>query len=152
MGDGKLENLIKRQRGHEHAGNGVIRRLNLPIKLFISDNQGYAMIYGSQTGNFHRKTGCDKESGLTLPNLARVAEAFGIRAVNIETEARLSEQIAEALEGDDPVVCRVNTDITQPILPKQANYMKEDGQMASRPLDDMAPLLSREEYEKLKSF
>lgn len=128
----------------------VIRRLNLPIKLFISDNQGYAMIYGSQTGNFQRKTGCDKESGLTLPNLARVAEAFGIRAMNIENEARLSEQIAEALAGDDPVVCRVNTDITQPILPKQANYMKEDGQMASRPLDDMAPLLPREEYEELK--
>ena len=42
-------------------------------------------------------------------------------------------------------MCRVKTDIAQKVLPKQANYMKEDGQMASRPLEDMAPLLSREE-------
>ncbi len=128
----------------------VMRRMNLPIKLFISDNQGYAMIYGSQSGNFHRRTGCDKESGLTLPNMARIANAFGIRSISIENESCLAEQIAEVLEGNEPVVCRVNTDITQPVLPKQANYMKEDGQMASRPLDDMAPLLSREEYEELK--
>lgn len=32
-----------------------------------------------------------------------------------------------------------NADIAKKILPRQTNYMREDGQMASRHLDDMAP-------------
>ena len=119
----------------------VIARYNLPIKIFVSDNSGYSMIYGSQNGNFHRLTGADKESGLTLPNMERVARAFNIKAMSIENENHLSEDIATVLSYDGPVVCRVKTDIQQKILPRQCNYMKENGQMASRPLYDMTPLV-----------
>ena len=126
----------------------VINRLGLPVKIFVSDNQGYAMIYGSQSGNFSgRLTGCTKESGLTLPDMSKIAEAIGIRGETIENEDELPGKIKSALEYDGPVVCKVNTDIAQKVLPKQANYMKEDGQMASRPIEDMTPLLNREEYE-----
>jgi acetolactate synthase-1/2/3 large subunit len=127
----------------------VIARRQLPIKLFISDNSGYSMIYGSQNGNFHRLTGADRASGLTLPNMAAVAGAFGIHAVEIPNEDHLQAQIAEVLEYPGPVVCRVHTDIEQKILPKQASYMREDGQMASRPLYDMAPLVDPEELQKV---
>lgn len=131
----------------------VIKRRNLPIKIFISDNQGYSMIYGSQNGNFQgHLTGCTKESGLTLPDMKKIAEAFGICAMHIESEERLAEQVAAVLQHPGPVVCTVHTDITQKILPRQANYMREDGQMASRPLEDMAPLLDREELAKYIDF
>ena len=127
----------------------VIHRLKLPVKLFIADNKGYSMIYGSQNGNFQgHLTGCTKETGLTLPDMGAVAEAFGIKGMHIENEEHLSEQIAEVLAYDGPVVCTVNADIAQKILPRQCNYMREDGQMASRPLEDMAPLLDRDELEK----
>ena len=43
----------------------------------------------------------------------------------------------------------VKTDITQIIVPRQGNYMKEDGQMASRPLEDMVPLIDRDEFEEV---
>ncbi len=127
----------------------VIRRRRLPVKLFVTDNQGYSMIYGSQMGNFEgRLTGCTRESGLTLPDLSKVAEAFGIRGMRIETEEDLDRQVTRVLEADGPVVCAVRTDIRQKVLPRQANYMREDGQMASRPLEDMAPLLDREELKE----
>lgn len=126
----------------------VIKRRNLPVKLFVVDNKGYSMIYGSQNGNFKGNlTGCTVESGLTLPDMKKIAEAFGIKGMHIESEENLAEQVAEVLDYDGPVVCTVNGDITQKIVPKQASYMKEDGQMASRPLEDMAPLLEREELE-----
>lgn len=126
----------------------VIKRRNLPVKLFVVDNKGYSMIYGSQNGNFKGNlTGCTVESGLTLPDMKKIAEAFGIKGMHIESEENLAEQVAEVLDHDGPVVCTVNGDITQKIVPKQASYMKEDGQMASRPLEDMAPLLEREELE-----
>lgn len=128
----------------------VIKRRNLPVKIFVSDNQGYSMIWGSQTGNFKGNlTGCTVDSGLTLPDMAKIAEAFGIKAMHIENEEHLSEQVAEVMNCDGPVVCTIHADIQQKILPKQANYMREDGQMASRPLDDMAPLLERDEIEMI---
>ena len=124
----------------------VIKRYGLPVKLFIADNKGYSMIYGSQNGNFAgRLTGCTKESGLTLPDMKKIAEAFGIKGMHIDNESNLTEQVREVLDYDGPVVCTYNADITQKILPKQTNYMREDGQMASRPLEDMMPLLDREE-------
>ena len=131
----------------------VIARLKLPIKVFISDNNGYAMIYGSQSGNFNgRLAGCNKESGLTLPDMGKIAAAFGIRTIYLNDEGELKAKVTETLAGDEPTVCVAKTDITQKVLPKQANYMKDNGQMASRPLDDMAPLLPREEYEGLKNL
>lgn len=126
----------------------VIKRRNLPVKLFVTDNGGYSMIYGSQNGNFKgRLTGCTEGSGLTLPNVEKLAEAFGIKSLYLDSEKDLEGKVREVLGYEGPAVCRVKADIGQKILPRQANYMKEDGQMASRPLDDMAPLLEREELE-----
>ena len=77
--------------------------------------------------------------------MARIAEAFGIHSEHIETEAELSETVKAVLEYDGPALCTVKADITQKILPKQVNYVRPDGQMASRPLEDMAPLLEEDE-------
>ncbi len=128
----------------------VIRRLNLPVKIFVADNSGYSMIWHSQNGNFKgHLTGCTKESGLTLPDMRLVAEAFGIKGMEIEREADLKQRVREVLEYDGPVLCRVKTDIMQKVTPKQSNFMNDKGQMESRPLQDMEPLLDRREYERL---
>ena len=126
----------------------VIKRLNFPIKLFVTDNSGYSMIYQSQSGNFGRLTGCTADDGLTLPDMGKVAEAFGIKSFMIENPDKLETIVKETLGYDGPALCVVKTDITQKILPKQVNYMKEDGQMASRPIEDMGPLLDRDELKE----
>ena len=127
----------------------VIKRRQLPVKIFVADNQGYSMIYGSQNGNFKgHLTGCTVESGLTLPDMAAIANAFGMKGMHIDSEENLSDKISEVLKTPGPVVCTYKSDITQKILPRQTNYMREDGQMASRPLEDMSPLLDREEFEQ----
>lgn len=127
----------------------VIRRYALPVKLFVVDNSGYAMIYGSQNGNFDgRLTGCTEESGLTLPDIGKLSGGFGIPVMRIENEKELGAEIERVLKKEGPVICIVNGDITQKVLPKQTNYMREDGQMASRPLEDMSPLLNREELKE----
>ena len=126
----------------------VIKRLNLPIKLFVTDNSGYSMIYQSQSGNFGRLTGCTADDGLTLPDMGKVSEAFGIKSFMIESPDKLETIVKETLDYEGPALCVVKTDITQKILPKQVNYMKEDGQMASRPIEDMGPLLDRDELKE----
>lgn len=127
----------------------VLKRLRLPIKIFVVDNNGYSMIYGSQNSNFDgRLTGCTEESGLSLPDMQRIAEAFGIEGKHLDSEENTADIVEEVLSFDGPCICTVKADIMQKILPRQTNYMREDGQMASRPLEDMSPLLDREEYEK----
>ncbi len=131
----------------------VIKRLNLPVKIFVADNNGYSMIWHSQNGNFKgHLTGCTEESGLTLPNMKLIAEAFGIHATEITDESDLRAQVKEVLDYDGPVVCRVKADIMQKVLPKQSNFMNAQGQMESRPLQDMEPLIDRDELEECMSW
>lgn len=124
----------------------IIRRLKLPIKIFVADNSGYSMIWHSQSGNFNGQlTGCTEESGLSLPDMKKVAEAFGICGMEITDEKDLEKTVKAVFDYDGPVICRVKTDIMQKVLPKQSNYMNDKGQMESRPLQDMFPLLDRDE-------
>lgn len=124
----------------------TLNSLNLPIKLFILCNEGYGMIYNSQFGNFKRLTGCTRDSGLGMPDLKEIVESFKVKCFNIEDESELDSIIDDVLAYDGPAVCTVKVYIGQKILPRQTNYMKSDGQMASRPLEDMSPLLDRDEF------
>jgi acetolactate synthase-1/2/3 large subunit len=127
----------------------TLRRLALPVKIFVLDNHGYGMIYNSQNGNFNGfLTGCNQESGLTIPDINQIAKAFGIETFTITNQEEMPELIQEALKSRNPVVCTVKVDITQKILPRQTNFMQQNGQMASRPLEDMSPLLDRNEFEE----
>lgn len=56
----------------------TIRRLNLPIIIFVINNNGYASVRDSQMKNFGRLTGADDTSGLTLPSLEDIAIAYNI--------------------------------------------------------------------------
>jgi acetolactate synthase-1/2/3 large subunit len=123
----------------------TLKRLDLNVKIFVLNNKGYAMIYNSQKSNFKRLSGADKDSGLELPDIAAVSESFGIHSEKISNVSEMKEKISEVLAYDGPVICCVDGYIGQQILPRQVNYKKDNGQMASRPLEDMAPLLDREE-------
>ena len=54
----------------------TIRRLNLPIIMFIINNNGYASIRQSQEKHFGRLTGADDTSGFTTPILQKIARAY----------------------------------------------------------------------------
>ena len=110
------------------------------------------MIWHSQSGNFKgHLTGCTKESGLSLPDMERVAAAFGIHAITVRDNDELERAVEETLSFNGPAVCVVKSDIQQKVLPKQSNYVNDKGQMESRPMEDMVPLLDREELKGLMS-
>ena len=58
----------------------TVARLNLPIKFFVLNNDGYASIRASQSAWFGKASiGCDRETGLTVPDLGKMAESYGIK-------------------------------------------------------------------------
>lgn len=124
----------------------TIRRLNLPIKLFVLANDGYASIRASQSRWFGRTVGADKTSGVTLPPLRYVAATYRIPYVLIDGCRPIGPQISAVLEQAGPVICEVPSPPDEPREPVQMSEATEDGSMRSRVIEDLSPLLSREEF------
>lgn len=128
----------------------VVHRDNLPIKLFILDNSGYSTIRNTQTSVFKGHfVGCSPESGLSLGDIRKIAEAYGIKTYSINNAAEMESIVIEALDYDGPCLVNVKIDPSQPIEPRQASYKNSSGQMVSRPLEDMKPLLDRNELAEI---
>ena len=124
----------------------TVRRLGLPIKFFVIDNGGYASIRSSQRGYFNRLTGADATSGMTLPDVLKVAAAYGLPTIDIAEPSQLRNGIREALASPGPMVCRVVVLPDEPRMPRVTSMQKPDGGMISKPLEDMWPFLSRQEF------
>jgi acetolactate synthase-1/2/3 large subunit len=125
----------------------TVRRLNLPIKYFVACNGSYASIMATQRSYFQsRFTGSDPSSHLTLPDLVPVAQAYGIPAIEIHDHRNIRQRVGEVLNHDGPMVCAVRTAADQATAPRVTSMMRADGVMISKPMEDMWPFLSREEF------
>jgi len=122
------------------------RRLGLPIKLFVASNHGYASIRTSQSRYFGRLAGADATSGVTLPPLDKVVAAFGLPYARIDSDRDLTARIRELLDAPGPVVVEVMMPREEPRAPALSSMRKSDGSMVSKPLEDLAPFLPREEF------
>jgi acetolactate synthase-1/2/3 large subunit len=125
----------------------TIRRLQLPIKFFVLNNDGYASIRASQKAYFgESKLGADKSNGVTIPNLTRVGEAFGLSSALIENQENLAGDVRRVLDMKGPVVCDVKVLRDEMRAPRLQSYQKPDGSFFSKPLEDLFPFLPREEF------
>lgn len=125
----------------------TIRRLQLPIKIFVLSNRGYGAIKATQTNIFGgHLVACDESSNLTLPNISNVANAYGLKTFQIYNNSELKDKVAEVLNYDGPVICEVFTPIGLMAVPKQVSYKRKDGQMESLPLEYLNPPLPEEEF------
>jgi acetolactate synthase-1/2/3 large subunit len=127
----------------------TLHRLSLPVKVFVLDNQGYASIRASQRRHFEgRLVGADASSGLEIPDIVAIAKAYGLRTARVSRHADLPRVLDEVLPGDDPVICVVDGDPDEIAEPRSTSQVLPDGSMASRPLEDLAPLLDPEVLKK----
>jgi len=125
----------------------TIRRLQLPIKFFVLNNDGYASIRASQKAYFgEAKLGSDKSNGLTVPSLTQVGEAFGLSSAVIKNQENLRADIRRVLAMEGPIVCDVIVVPDEMRAPRLQSYQKPDGSFVSKPLEDLFPFLPREEF------
>jgi len=126
----------------------TIRRLDLPVKIFVVSNAGYACIRQSQEHHFRRLSGADGSSGLTLPDVCGLATAYGVRATRIDRPEGLRHGIREVLASAGPAVCEVVTAPDEERLPRVQSLVRPDGSVVSKPLEDMWPYLERDEFRR----
>ena len=125
----------------------TIHRLQLPIKFFVLNNDGYSSIRASQAAYFgHASIGADKSTGLTIPNLSKVGASYGLGTYVIHDQTHLREDVRKVLEMKGPVVCDVNVLPDEVRAPRLQSYQKPDGSFVSKPLEDLFPFLPREEF------
>lgn len=139
-GDGSLQmNLQELQTVIHHR---------LPIKLFVLNNEGYISIRNTQRSFFGGHfVGSSRESGLSCPDIVKIAKAYGFRACRIGNQEKLKQQIGRVLSIKGAVVCEIMLSPSEKTEPKLSSEIKPDGRIASKPLEDMFPFLERDEFK-----
>ena len=139
-GDGSFQQNIQELQ--------TVIEYNLPIKLFVLNNEGYESIRTSQKNYFeNRFLGEGNQSGLSFPNTQKIANTYGIKFIKINDYNELKEKIDEILDFDGSVIVEVMISRDQQIIPTVSSRVNPDGSMSSRPLEDMYPFLERQEYK-----
>lgn len=125
----------------------VYNQLNL--KLIIINNNGYHSIRQTQTNLFKGAplVGVCDGNGLSFPNFEKLAYAYELPYVRIDSLNNVEAGLDALLVQDGPVLCEVVVDETQNFEPKLSSKVLPDGKIVSPSIDDMFPFLSREEYE-----
>jgi acetolactate synthase-1/2/3 large subunit len=121
---------------------------HLNAKLFISNNGGYQSIRNTQHRFFEgREVGTDTLSGVGNPDFKKLAEAFGLKYMLIQTNDQLKSAIETVFADKDPWIIEMLISRDQQRF-RASSFVKPDGTIGSRPMEDMDPLLPREELER----
>ncbi|TSC96022.1 MAG: acetolactate synthase I/II/III large subunit [Parcubacteria group bacterium Athens1014_10] len=138
-GDGSIQMNIQELQ--------TIKHNNLPVKIFILNNQGYRSIEQTQATFFKGDfIGCNKESGVSFPDNSKLADLYGMEFFKINSTDNMEQQIDNVLAYKGAAICEVVLDRNYIFSPKLSSERKADGSMVSKPLEDLCPFLEREEF------
>ena len=137
-GDGGLQMNIQELQTMVHY--------NLPIILFVLNNGGYLTIMLMQQNHFGRYVGSEPSSGLSCPDIIKVGNAYGIKTERISNNAELHAKIDNILAQRGPFICEIIMPENQPLIPRVSSLKRPDGSIMAKPLEDLYPFLSREEF------
>ncbi len=127
----------------------TIMHHRLPVKLFVLYNGGYLTIKQTQELGFEgRLMGSNEESGISFPDLMKIAEAHRFKGVRLTSHQDLKKHIEEVMNHEGPVLCEIMLDPNQMQAPKAINRRNADGTMNQTPLEDSYPFLDPKEVEE----
>lgn len=142
-GDGSIQMNIQELQTISHH--------KFDIKVFWLNNGGYHSIRQTQKIHFHGETagyyGIDAKSGLSFPDVEKIAYAYGLRYYLLDSQTNIDKILASVFSTTEPVLCEVVLDTKQEFAPKLTSRILPDGKIISPSLEDMSPFLSEEELK-----
>lgn len=140
-GDGSI--MMNLQELQTIAGN------NIPVKIFILNNNGYVSIFQTHRNFFGGvEVGGGPKSGVSFPDFGAVVKAFGFPFIRASRHEDLEDAIRSTLEIEGAAVCEIMIDEHQAFAPKLGAKQHPDGRITSPALEDLSPFLSREELKE----
>jgi len=123
----------------------TIQTNQLPVKIFVLNNQGYHSIRQTQSNFFGDPLiGCQARQGIDFPDMEKLAGAYGYPFLRARNHQELDSVIRRALSHPGAVICEIMLTPDQPFAPKPSSVRLPDGRMVSRPMEDQAPFLDRQ--------
>jgi acetolactate synthase-1/2/3 large subunit len=135
-GEGSVQFNVQELQTIAHHG--------LPVKIFVLNNGGYLSIRQTQSNFFGKLVGESAASGVSFPDMEKLACVYGIHAASIRCEADFP-LISQALDAPGPALCEVHLDPAQEFEPRLKSRQLPDGKLVSPNLEDMYPFLTPEE-------
>ena len=129
----------------------TIKQNNLPVHIFVINNEGYHSIRMTQNSFFpdHSHIGIGDESGdLSFPEINRIADAYEYPYFEARNNDEFENIIKQFLDYPSYAICQIFVTKKQTTSPKASSKKTESGVFISTPLEDMAPFLDRDELSK----
>ena len=123
------------------------------IKIVIFNNNGYDNIrmtcrnYFQGLGN-----GCDEESGISMPDFKKVAEAFGFDFFKVNNVSELKNGIDWLLSEKNACILEIVEKQNKERAPLVKSVMNENGVFITPPIHIMSPLLSDDILKKCTKY
>lgn len=117
-------------------------RLNLPVKIFIWNNGGYASIRSMQRNTFEgHYVASGETSGLAMPDICKVAKAYGIPVFGASTNEEMEQLVPKVLNTPGAALCELHISPEETVSPRTKSFRMPDGSMKSSLLEEMWPLV-----------
>ena len=121
----------------------VISTYHIPAKIFVINNNMYAVIRKRQKDLFRTRTiGNDPSDGVAAPNFQKIAESFGIAYMSIKRPEQLAVGIDKVMDCKDPCICEVYCVEDQKYL-HVSFAINRAHKLVKRPLEDLSPFIDR---------
>lgn len=122
----------------------TIRYKNIPAKIFVINNNAYAIIRKRQVELFRSRTiGTDQSNGVGCPDFKKVADGFELPYERIDRNFNLQQKIESVINMEGPVLCEIMGLENQEYI--SSSYARDsNGRIVSRPIEDQSPYLDRE--------
>lgn len=117
----------------------TIRTYHFPIKIFVLNSEGPAYIKKIQEAYFGRRFVASERKARQI-DFGRVYE---IPTFRIKSQHALEEDIRNVLNVPGPVICEIDINKNQEIVPRITFSVKPDGRWIARPLDEMYPFIDK---------
>ncbi len=122
----------------------------LKVKIFIFQNKGYHAIRVTQDTYFKKNyVGSSSVSGVEIPNIQKVAKAYGLKYNHISNNKELDAKLKKILGNNLAEVIEVKIDPKKHLYPKLTSRIGSNGKMTTSPLEDLFPFINRDELKKI---
>jgi len=141
-GDGGLQmNLQELQTIAHHQ---------LPIKIFVLNNNGYLAISLMQDNLFKGNyIGSNKQSGISSPDFIKIADVYGFTSFKFNNNKDLESKIDDVMNTKGPVLVEIMMTENQLLVPRVQSSKDINGKIISNSLENMFPYLPEEEIKEI---
>ncbi len=123
----------------------IISALKIPVKIFVINNNMYAVIRKRQIDLFRKRTiGNDPTDGVPAPNFESIAKCFGFEYKMINNRTEMIAILPNLLNDNENIAMIVEVQCVPDQKYFHESYaINEKRKLVHRPLEDMSPFLSR---------